>query len=122
MAILGCAAALLCLPFAFIELGGSKWPGISLGIVLGTLIEIVCYLLLLKGSSFVMSANKKGLFGAVIFNILRMALYVGGLVLGAFCTFVWEGNWINIFSLAIAYLPSTILLIIGKLNEAKEVK
>ncbi|MCQ2742758.1 MAG: hypothetical protein MJ239_05630 [Bacilli bacterium] len=122
LAIIGVIGALVCLPFAFIEIGGSKWPGLSLGVVLGTAIEIVCFLLLIEGASLLTATTKKGALISLAFNLLRIVLFVGGLVLGAFCTFVWKGNWLNIFAIAASYFPMIVLLVVNKIAEIKETK
>lgn len=84
-------------------------PGVPLGWLVGSAIEVACFFLLYLGTSVLVEHPTKMSAGgfSVLFFFLRMALFAGGLVIAGFCTFKWKNNWLNIWSVAAAYLPLT---------------
>ncbi|MCR5078889.1 MAG: hypothetical protein K6B65_03085 [Bacilli bacterium] len=103
-------------PFFFLS-----FIGLPLGWLLGSAIEIVCFLTMIKGSGFILDiANEKngrnrGRAWALVFAFLRFVLMVGGLVLSAVFTFKMEGNYLNFFACAAGYLPLMIVAIVFNL-------
>lgn len=92
-------------------------PGVPLGWLFGSAIEIVCYITIVKGTSFLLDPNKlnrkRGLI-APLFMLLRLALYAGGLVLAAFATFRWgsmSSSYLNFWAVFAAYMPMVVLLL-----------
>ena len=91
-------------------------PGLRLGWLLGSAIEIFAYVTIDRGSSFLLSPvadPKKGALGA-FFGIFRMALYAAGLVLGGFATYRWgsmASSYCNVWTVFSGYLPMGFVLI-----------
>ena len=91
-------------------------PGVPLGWLFGSAIEIICYITIVKGASFMLDPNslsrKKSLL-VPLFVALRLSLYGGGLILSAFATFRWGSmscSYLNIWSTFAAYLPLYVIL------------
>ena len=98
----------LCLiPFFFFDN-----PGVPLGWLLGTAIEVFNYWSIVFFSGALLSSTQgkkaRGAIFSTIFVFLRFALWIGGLALGALCTFTWQNNWCNVWSVFAAYVPMTI--------------
>lgn len=91
-------------------------PGLPLGWLLGSAIEIFAYFTIDRGSSFLLSSDadpKKGALGA-FFGVFRMALYAAGLVLGGFATYRWgsmASSYCNVWTVFAGYLPMGVVLI-----------
>jgi hypothetical protein len=100
--------------------------GLGFGWILGSGIEILCYLSILWGAKIITDAQTKhpGTIAlAALFSILRLALYAGGLVLGAYYTYKLKTNWLNVWTVFVAYLPLGFVLAITALinnNKAKK--
>ncbi len=100
-------------PFFFFGL-----MGLPLGWLLGTAVELICYLTMLKGGSVIMdvatqkNGRNKGRVWAPVFAFIRFILMVGALVLTAFFTFKMEGNYLNFFACAAGYLPLMLVSIV----------
>ena len=103
-------------------------PGVSLGWLLGSAIEIICYITIVKGTSFLLDPkglDKKRAILAPVFMLLRLALYAGGLVLAAFCTFRWGSNassYLNFWAVFAGYMPMVALLLFTTLLRLRKPK
>ncbi len=93
-------------------------PGLLYGWLLGSAIEILCYVTIFLGARFLLSgdgeATKGGLVGA-LFGAFRLLFYAGGLVLGGFATFVWGSpshGYCNVFTVFAGYLPLLFVLLV----------
>lgn len=101
-------------------------PGVPLGWLLGSLIEIAGYLSIVKGTSFLLDPNhlnRKRSLLAPLFMILRVLVYGGGLVLAALSTFRWgsiSSCYLHLFSLVAAYLPVYVLLLFTTIYRLKK--
>ena len=101
-------------------------PGVPLGWLFGSAIEIVCYITIVKGTTFLLDPNKlnrKRGFLAPLFMVLRLALYAGGLVLGAFCTYKWGTmacSYLNFWAVFAGYMPLPILLVFVTIYRLKK--
>lgn len=97
----------LLLPFCFFNL-----PGVPFGFLVGSIVSLIAYLTIVKGSSLLLSGNggaaSAGL--TVLFVTLRLALYGGILVLAAFCTFRWNFAWLNFWGVFAGIVPMPILI------------
>ena len=115
LAMIGLAGCLVLAFSAFIDN-----IGLLLGWILGTLIEIFCYITIVAGSRFLLSGNKEsgsafGVLGAAM-GMFRLLFYAGGLLLGGFATFVWGSlshGYCNVFTVFAGYMPLMIVLLIG---------
>lgn len=102
--------------------------GLFFGWLLGSAVEIICYLTMVYGSSLVLDYSSKrggrerGIAVTLAFAALRFLLAVGSLVLAAFLTFKTEGKAINFFTTAGAYLPLVIVSIVFTLIHNREKK
>lgn len=101
-------------------------PGVPFGWLFGSAIEIVCYITIVKGTSFLLDPNKlnpkRGLL-APLFMILRLALYAGGLVLAAFATYRWgsmASSYLNFWAVFAAYMPLPALLLFTTIYRLKK--
>ena len=120
--ILACIAvfgALVCLPFCFFDN-----IGVLFGWLLGSAVNVFAYVSIAKGASWLLGGKsaKMGYLSA-LFALLRLALYAGGLVLAAFCSFRWGSlshGYCNLVSLALAYMPMWIVLLIATLIRNKK--
>lgn len=109
----------LCLtPFFFFNN-----PGVPLGWLLGTAIEIFNFWSIIFSSSMILATAEgkkvKGVAFSTIFVFLRLALWAGGLALGGLCTYKWNNNWLNVWSVFAAYVPMTIAVAITFLSHGK---
>ena len=99
--------------------------GLPLGWLLGAVIVLLCYISMVKGSSFILSVavtengRNKGRAWAVVFAFLRFALMIGALIVSAVFTFKVEGGYINFFTCAAAYLPLILVAVIFTLAHKK---
>jgi len=106
-------------------------PGVPLGWLFGSIIELICYLSIVKGTAFMLDLNsldrKKG-YLAPLFMFMRLALYAGGLILAAFATFRWgsmSSSYLNFFAVFAGYMPMVVLLLIvtfGRLKKSAPVQ
>lgn len=103
--------------------------GLGLGWFLGSGIEILCYLSIVFAAKVMgdTSGKHSGLIGlAVVFSFARLALYAGGLALSAFYTYKLKTDWLNMWTVFVAYLPLGFVLgikaLIGFVREKKGVK
>jgi len=100
--------------------------GIPLGWLLGSATEIVCYLTIVFGAGLLTSSvGKKSSVAAglaVLFNSLRLVFYAGGLVLGGLCTYKWQNNLLNVWTVFAGYLPLLFVLAITALVKAQKEK
>ncbi len=92
-------------------------PGLPIGWLLGTAIELVAYFTIWRGTAFLLDPQdkdgKRGYLMAV-FALGRLFLYAGGLVLAAFCSFVWgtlAHGYCNLWTVFAGYMPEFIVLI-----------
>ena len=101
-------------------------PGVPFGWALGTMIEIICYITIAKGTSFLLDPNKlnrKRSLLAPLFMILRLLLYAGGLVLAAFATYRWgsmSSSYLNFWALFAGYMPLPALLLFTTIYRLKK--
>ena len=103
-------------------------PGLFYGWLLGSAIEILCYVTIFFGARFLLSgdgeATKGGLVGA-LFGTFRLLFYAGGLVLGGFATFVWgtpAHGYCNVFTVFAGYLPLLLVLLVTTYLSARKSK
>ena len=101
-------------------------PGVPLGWLLGSVIEIVAYITIVKGASFLLdpsSLNRNKGYLAPLFMFVRLGLYTGGLVLAAFASFSWgslESSYLNFFAVFAAYMPMVVVLIFTTVYRLKK--
>lgn len=93
--------------------------GVLLGWLLGSVINIIAYVSMVKGSKSLLKSAREGsgktASFAALFFLMRLFLYAAGLVLAAFCTFRWgtfEHGYCNLLALALAYMPTWITLVV----------
>lgn len=103
-------------------------PGLVIGWLLGSAISAFCYATMVLSAKFLLSGDEKsskfGYFGAV-FGLFRLGFYAGGLVIGAFATFVWGSNahgYCNLWTVFAGYLPLFVILIVTTLMSLKKEK
>ena len=102
--------------------------GIPLGWLLGSVAVCLCYLSMIKGTGFVLkqasdaNGRNRGMAFAVAFSLIRLFLMAGVLIFAAFMTFKVEGNFVNFFSTAAAYLPLILVSIVFTLTRKKQKK
>ena len=103
-------------------------PGVPLGWLFGSAIEIIAYFTIAKGAAFMLDPNhlnrKRGLM-APLFMILRFALYAGGLVLAAFATYRWGSpscSYLNVWAVFVSYLPLHVVLLFATFFRLKKEK
>ena len=114
--------------FATLPLMLLSEPGYFFGWLLGSAVEAICYLTMIKGSGLILDFGKergnrnKGIALSAAFSIGRLLLIVGSLILSAFLTFKIEGNAINFFTTAGAYLPLLVVAIVFTLIHNREKK
>ncbi len=120
LACIGIAGFLILLFGFFIDN-----PGLPIGWVLGTGIELIAYFTIYKGASYLLDPEdkngKRGYLMAV-FAMGRLLLYAGGLVLAAFCTFVWGSmahGYCNLWTVFAGYMPEFIVLVIATMIRIK---
>ena len=106
-------------------------PGVPLGWLLGSIIELICYLSIVKGTAFMLdpsSLDRKKGYLAPLFMFMRLGLYAGGLILAGFATFRWgsmSSSYLNFFAVFAGYMPMVVLLLIvtfGRLKKAKPIE
>ena len=91
--------------------------GVLLGWVLGSAINLICYVSLVKGTKALLSSDIQGAKGGLVMALLsiaRLLLYAAGLVLAGFASFRWGSlthGYCNLISLALAYMPTWITLL-----------
>lgn len=101
---------LVTIPFIFLDN-----VGILLGWLLGSAINIIAYITIIKGSRALLRQSGKAAGYAIFGFSFRFLLYAAGLLLAAFCTFRWGSmahGYCNIVSLALAYMPTWVTLVI----------
>lgn len=111
---------LVLAPFFFFQNAG-----LGFGWILGSGIEIFCYLSILWSSKIISDVQAKhpGTIAlAALFSILRIVLYAGGLFLGGLYTYKFHSNWLNLWTVFVAYLPMGFVLGINALIKAKKDK
>ena len=100
------------------------FPGIPLGWLLGSGIEILNYWTMIRGAKIILTPeNAKPVRGAVfmiITTLMRVALWVGGLALAGFYTFRLESNWLNFWSTFAGYVPMTIVVVVSMIRKNKK--
>ena len=102
--------------------------GIPLGWLLGSVAVCLCYLSMIKGSGFILrlandpNGRNRGMAIALAFSLVRLFLMAGVLLFAAFMTFKVEGNFVNFFSTAAAYLPLILVSIIFTITRKKQHK
>ncbi len=107
-------------------LGLVGYIGVAFGFLMGSAIQIACYLSIIYGAGFLTNdASKPSSIGiTLLFTFGRMILYAGGLVLGALCTYRWNFPWINVWGVFAGYMPLYIIILIHSLivkrDQAKE--
>lgn len=109
----------LC-PLFLIDKGA--WP---LGWLLGSVIEVICYITILQLSAALTSSEVKtsNTVKSFVGSIGRFFLYAVGLVISAICTFKseWFGGFagFNFFAVALSYLPLPIVVMVNHLISNK---
>lgn len=100
-------------------------PGVPLGFLFGSLIEIIAYITIVKSAKFMLDPNglsrKKALL-APLFMVMRFLLYAGGLVLGAFATYRWGSmscSYLNFWAVFAGYMPMVVILLFTTLYRLK---
>ena len=98
-------------------------PGWLIGVSLGAVAEMINIVLLYKGSSLVLKAEKTGMF--LLFYALRMILFVGlilGLILLQYVANIEVFNY-SFWGALISYTPMQIVVIIVTVrNKTKDLK
>jgi len=123
MIIIGIIGTIILLPWCFLSN-----PGLSLGFLFGSLIEIGCYrLIVLTSDVMTKSATENVKSSVLIFSTLgfgiRFILYAAGLVLAALDTFKWKTNTLSVWTTFAAYMPMAIIVAVTTLKaNAKESK
>lgn len=116
LVIVALVVALGLIPFIFFS-----HLDVVLGWLLGSLIEIICFLTILKSSSSMAKVAKGGNAAvaglSILWYFLRILLYAAGLVIGALCTFKsaeWFGgfDYFNFWAVFASYMPLPIVLLI----------
>ena len=102
--------------------------GVLLGWLLGSAVNIFAYVTMHYGSKRLLSPDtdpKKGYF-ALVWAVLRLALYAGCLLLSGFASFKWgtlAHGYCNIIATALALMPTWIMLVVTtffRSHKAKE--
>lgn len=100
------------------------WP---LGWILGSAIDVVSYITIVKFTTGLLSADsskKGGVFVSIMTSGLRYFLYAAGLIVAAICTFKpeWFGGFaaFNFYACALAYLPMPIVILVSNLLRNKK--
>jgi hypothetical protein len=100
--------------------------GLPLGWLLGSTIEVLCYLSIVFGSGLLTNTGgKKGAVAAglaVLFYSLRLICYAGGLVLGGLCTFKWKNDLLSVWTVFAGYLPLLFVLAVSAFVKSKKEK
>ncbi|MDO5330333.1 MAG: hypothetical protein Q4F15_02725 [Bacillota bacterium] len=119
---LSCLAIVVTLaltPFAFFSN-----PGVPFGFLVGSATSILAYLSIVWGANLLTyggeSTQKAAAGLSALFNIARMAVYCGVLAIAACCTFMWENNWLNFWSVFAAFFPMPIVLAITTTLDKKK--
>ena len=96
-------------------------PGLPLGWLLGSVIELFGYVTIVKGASFLLGTgnSKKGYLMA-LFSALRLLLYASGLLLAALCTYYWKNNILNLWTVFGAYVPMAPVVLITQFAKIKK--
>ena len=107
--VLGC---LISIPFLFLDN-----PGVLIGWVLGSLVNLFAYATIAGGAKFLLENDKSGKSGylALGFGAIRFLLYGGVLLLAAFASFRWgtlDHSYCNIIAAALALMPNWVVLVI----------
>ena len=113
MAVFGIVSTV---PFIFLDN-----VGVMLGWILGSIINLIAYITIVRGSNALLHAGSNGKVGllAALGFVLRLMLYAAGLTLAAFCTFRWNSHFLHFWFVFAAMLPIyPILIITTLLNKA----
>ena len=100
------------------------FPGIPLGWILGSGIEILNYSTMITGAKVILTPeNAKPVRGAIFMiltTLLRVGLWVGGLALAGYYTFRLESNWLNFWSTFAGYVPMTVVVAVSMIRKNKK--
>ncbi len=113
----------LCLvPFFFFS-----QPGVPLGWLLGSVIEIAAYASIAFGASVMFdqdNPNKTRGFLSIAFGSVRLLVYGAGLVAGALLTFKYNEPviWLNFWTVFAGYMPMNIVLLVVSYRRVKRKK
>lgn len=115
----GIFVTILLLPFCFFSL-----PGVPFGFLLGSIVSLIAYITIVKGSSLLLTGNGGAATTGLtfVFVILRFALYGGVLVLAAFCTYRWNFAWLNFWGVFSGIIPMPALISIMELIKRHKAK
>lgn len=100
--------------------------GVLFGWLLGSAVNIIAYVTMEKGANFLLAGDesesgKRG-YLAIVFNLARLLLYAGALVLSAFASFKWGSlshGYCNLISCALALMPTWITLLVVTFKRAR---
>lgn len=113
----------VCLCPLFIIFQGA-WP---LGWLLGSVIDVVAYITIVKFTTGLLSNDPSKKAGVAISTLAsggRYVLYAAGLIVAAICTFKpeWFGGFagFNFYACALAYLPMPIVVLVSNLMRNKK--
>ncbi len=118
MVLLGVIVAIALIGLSCIFLIWDMWDWI-VGVTLGSVIEIICIVFLYLGTD--LSTKNKSYASFALFYILRMALYVAGLLVAALLTYYFEIKSISVFGVLIGYAPMQIVVVLASLKERHEI-
>lgn len=100
--------------------------GVLLGWLLGSVVNIIAYITIEKGAGYLVEtsgseSSKRG-YLAIVFNLSRLILYAGALILSAFASFKWGSlshGYCNLVSCALALMPTWITLLVVTFKRAR---
>ena len=122
--LLSCIALgvfILTIPFFFLG-----FPGIPLGWLLGSAIEIFNYATIVLGAKLIISPQVdkpiKGAIYMIFTTLLRIAFWVGGLALAGYITFRLESQWLNFWATFAGYVPLTGVVVVSMILKNKKKK
>lgn len=90
--------------------------GVLLGWLLGSAVNLIAYISIYKGSSYLLSTSQSSSKGylAALWSLIRFLLYTGSLLLASFASFKWGSlshGYCNLISTALALMPTWIVLV-----------
>lgn len=119
--VIAVVGLLACVPFIFLDN-----IGVLLGWALGSVVNIIAFVTIWKGSaSLLRQTDSNRGYLALIGAFLRIALYLGALLLSGFASFKWgtlAHGYCNIISLSLALMPTWIVVVTTTLLRANRAK
>jgi MFS family permease len=114
--------AIVFIPFCATKLLSWGW---EIGFLFGSLVSGLALLLIVVSTTMLSKdvSSSKAVSITILFFVLRIALYVGALVLGAFFQYKWNlESVMNLFGVFIGLLPMQIAVIISMLFKRDNTK